>query len=81
MEGQVVGRHPEGSGGSPLLSPLLSKPPLLLPCAGLHAPAALVAALIAEQSSSATGLSPSPPSCSPSYLILIFMQQQPALAG
>ena len=80
MEGQVVGRHPEGSGGSPLLSPLLSKPPLLLPCAGLHAPAA-VAALIAEQSSSATGLSPSPPSCSPSYLILIFMQQQPALAG
>ena len=28
MEGQVVGQHPEGSGGSPASSALLSKPPL-----------------------------------------------------
>ena len=42
MEGQVVGRHPEGSGGSPLPPPLLSKPPslLLMLCSGLHAAAA-----------------------------------------
>ena len=32
MEGQVVGRHPEGSGGSPLPPPLLSKPPLCCSC-------------------------------------------------
>ena len=37
MEGQVVGRHPEGSGGSPASSALLSKPPLLLPPCAAHA--------------------------------------------
>ena len=28
MEGQVVGRHPEGSGGSPCLPPCSQNPPL-----------------------------------------------------
>ena len=71
MEGQVVGRHPEGSGGSPASSALLSKPPLLPPmcCSRIAVVgcmqqqqgrcSSIGARLIAGQHR-ATGLSPSP---------------------